>query len=794
MADNVIIRFSGFHLDPAARSLEYEGRQITLGPKTFDLLFFLATHPHQVVTKEELLTALWPNSFVEESNLSQHVFLLRKALASNGQSGQIVVTVPGKGYQFAAALEQAPSLERAPQQPPKNRQGELVLHAVQSVTRLVVEEESDDEAPALRMLGKPGTRRRLVVWLSAGVVALLFVVGSILGWRWMHPIHGEHVDLVLAELENTTGDPDFDRVLNQALTIDLEQSPFLSLLSRSKIGETLGEMQRPKDSALTPALSREICERNNAQGMLHGTIAKLGSRYVLILAADSCVSGKQIAGYKAEAGSKEAVLSALDEAAGHVRRQLGESSASLEKFQTPIAQATTPSLDALRAYSQAFERFEHGDFKSAQSLLERAIAQDPNFASAFRMLGSTYYNRGDFAQATKFIQKAFDLRERTTERERLSIEIAYYAFGVYDYEETIRSMQLFNQVYPNNAGNWANLANLYTQLGEYNEAIAAGEQAYRIDPRAGVTAQILARAYKRANRFADAKRVAYASIADGKNQWGTHSILFQIAYAEHDGTKIKTEGEWGLTHQSENQALNDLADAAATGGRLREAMDDFSRARAESLRGGDTDFANEVLMYQADVQVQLEELAGAKQTLSQLNEDAGGFPSDTGTKVNLALLKAQTGDISPAQHLLSTAGNGNDQKNTVLLFCDLPSLRATLDLKAHKAADAVQLLEPARPYQLRDFWIPYLRAQAETEAGMLDAAAADYRLILNNQGVDPLSPIYSLSHLRLARVLALQKKSDEARSEYTAFFEAWKDADPELKILADAKREYAQLR
>jgi len=199
-------------------------------------------------------------------------------------------------------------------------------------------------------------------------------------------------------------------------------------------------------------------------------------------------------------------------------------------------------------------------------------------------------------------------------------------------------------------------------------------------------------------------------------------------------------------------------------------------------------------MDQADVQVQLEELAGAKQTLSQLNEDAGGFPSDTGTKVNLALLKAQTGDISPAQHLLSTAGNGNDQKNTVLLFCDLPSLRATLDLKAHKAADAVQLLEPARPYQLRDFWIPYLRAQAETEAGMLDAAAADYRLILNNQGVDPLSPIYSLSHLRLARVLALQKKSDEARSEYTAFFEAWKDADPELKILADAKREYAQLR
>jgi tetratricopeptide (TPR) repeat protein len=551
-------------------------------------------------------------------------------------------------------------------------------------------------------------------------------------------------------------------------------------------------MQRKKDEPLTPALSREICERNNAQAMLHGTIAKLGSRYVLILDADSCVNGKQIAGYKAEAASKEAVLGALDEAAGHVRKQLGESSASLEKFQTPVAQATTPSLDALRAYSQASERFQHGDFKAAQSLLERAIAQDPNFASAYRSLSSTYYNRGDFAQAAKFIQKAFELRDRTTERERLGIETAYYAYGVYDYEATIRSMKLFNEIYPNNAGNWGNLCNMYTQLGEYTEAIAAGEQSYRIDPHLAIGGTVLARAYKRANRFADAKRVANTVIAEGKDQWGIHSILFQIAFAEHDAAKIKSEGEWGLTHLSANQSLDDLAFAAATGGRLHEAVDDFTRSKAESLRGGDTDFANEVLMDQAGVQVRLEEFAGAKETLSHL-EDAGGLSADGGMQAALAAYRAQLGDPAFAQHLLATSGNGDDKNNTVLVFVELPVLRALLALKAHKPAEAVQLLEPTRPYQLRDFVVPYLRAQAEAEAGMLDAAAADYRMILDNQGVDPISPMYPLSHLRLARVLALEKKTDESRSQYRAFFDAWGDADQGIKILADAKREYAQL-
>jgi eukaryotic-like serine/threonine-protein kinase len=786
LATNLLIRFAGYQLDPGARSLKQDGRPIPLSPKSFDLLVFLAQHPHQVVTKEELLAAVWPNSFVEESNLSQHVFLLRKALANGGHGEQLIVTVPGKGYQFAAAVEQAP-------QPLANQaQGGLLLHAVQSVTRLVVEEESDDETPALRNPADRRQRRRRLFWM-AGSAALVLVAGaSFLGWQRLHPARGEHIDLVLSELENTTGDSDFDRVLNQALTIDLEQSPFLNLLSRSRIRETLAEMQRPKDEVLTPSLARELCERNNAQAVLHGTVARFGSKYVLILDADSCVNGKQIAGYKTEVESKEEVLPALDTAAAQVRKQLGESRASLERFQTPIAQATTPSLEALRAYSQAGERFEHGDMRATQGLLEHAIALDPNFASAYRALGGAYYNRADFAQATTYIRKAFDLRDRTTERERLSIEIAYHAYGDFDYEATIRSMKLFNQIYPNNASNWGNLCNMYTQLGAYDDAIAAGEQAHRIDSHQAIGAEILARAYKRANRFADAKRVANASFSEGKDHFGTHSILFQIAYAEHDAAKIKTEGEWGLTHQFTNQSLDDLGFAAATGGRLREASDNFSRSRIEALRGGDTDFAESVLLDQSAVEIELGEAAKATETLKQL-KDAGAQSQDIGTLGEIAFRKAELGDLAPAEHFVATAENGDNNRNTILLNFQLPLLRALLALKAHKAAEAVHMLEPARPFQLRDFTVLDLRAQAETQAGNLDAAAIDYRLILNNQGVDPISPLYSIAHLRLARILATQKKIDEARGEYQAFFEAWKDADSGLSMLGDAKREFAQL-
>ena len=769
-------------MDPAARSLKHEERLIPLGPKTFDLLLYLAQHPHQVVTKEELLAGVWPNSFVEESNLSQHVFLLRKALGTIGQGEQVVVTVPGKGYQFAASVEQAPRSRV------NHGLDGLVLDSVQSVAGLAVEEQTDDVSPEVAELAAPPKRRRWLVWLAAAAAVLLVGGAALLGWRRLNPVRSGHVDLVLAEIENTTEDPDFDRTLNQALLIDLEQSPFLNLLTRSRVRETLKEMQRATSEPLTPALAMEVCERTNAQAMLHGTIAKFGSHYVLILDADNCVSGKQIGGYKAEAASKEEVLKALDTAAGRVRKQLGESAASLDRYKIPITQATTPSLDALRAFSLAGESFRRGDMKAAQILLNRAVTLDPGFASAYRAIGSSYYNLGDYNQAAAYYKKAFELRERTTERERLGIEVMYYGYGLNDYEESIRRTRQLLEIYPNMTNSWVSLANLYTKLGEYAQSIDAAEHACRLDPQSSVATVELARAELKASHFAEAKRTATQAIAEGKDHWDIHSILYQIAYLEHDAAKMKEEGGWGLSHQHANTSLYDMGVAAATGGRLREATDDLSRSRSEALRAGETDFAEGVLLREARVAMELDQPALATESLRQLKAYQGD-PSDPG---QLAYLKAMMGDVAFAERFVANSGS-NESHNTVIESIYVPLVNALLALKNHKPEEALRLLEPTRVYQLRDFTVPSLRAQAETEAGKLEDAAADYRLILDNQGVDPISPLSSLAHLRLARVLVLERKIDAARTQYREFLSAWRDADQSIALLGEARRELAQL-
>jgi DNA-binding winged helix-turn-helix (wHTH) protein/tetratricopeptide (TPR) repeat protein len=766
LKDFNLIRFEGLELDPAARVLKRDGKPIPLSPKTFELLVYLAGHAQQVLTKEELLTAVWPNAHVEESNLAQHIFLLRKALAGIGLAERTVVTLPGRGYQFTAPVEIGRVSEPAP--PGSNV---LVMNATRSVTHVTVEQEYEDEDPAEKALAQPVSKRGWKFWSIAAAALAVAAAGSIAAWRWANPAPVGHVDLVMADLENATGDRDFDRTLNQALQIDLEQTPFLNLLSRSVIQETLALMQQPKVERLTPALALEVCQRNNAQATLSGTISRLGNSYLLILEAESCISGKQLAGAKAEVASKEEVLGALDRTARQVRRQLGESPASREKYQIPIAEATTPSFGALLAYTQAGESFRRGDMKASQVLLERAISLDPNFASAYRILASSYYNLGDYSEAAAYYKKAFDLRERTTERERLGIEVMYFGYGLNDFEESIRRTRQFLAIYPKVANSWVSLCNMYDRLGEYPEAIEAAERAIAIDPHSGVAAVELMRSQMRLGRFEAAKATAKAAMSDGKDHWDIHSMLFQIAFAERDTAKAKTEGEWGLTHQHVNIALEDQAMAAAAGGRLREATEEIFRARAEARRNSERDFDNGAALDLAEIQSEFGYSDEAMATLRTVS-DPGGDPATPG---RVALLQALNGYPEPAKQFL-TASETSASRNTLTNSLFAPLVRGALALAAHRPADAITAMAPARPYQLAGFSAPYLRARAESEAGMLDAAAADYRLILANQGVDPISPLYSLAHLRLGEVLAKKGQAGPARLEYQAFLDAWREA------------------
>jgi len=789
LKNGALLVFGEFRIDVPARSLLRNSVAVPLNRRAFDVLLYFAQNPGRVVSKEELLKTIWPDAFVDESSLIKSISVLRKALRDQSGEDGVIVTLAGRGYQFVAPIE---STGKSPPIPTVQDSGPAswpsldgsgstdVLLQERTLRTSVVTEETNSPAPPASRSGR-----------SLGVLAILAVgaavVAGVLARRIAFPVQTPEkgpVSAVLADFENTTGAPKFDHVLNQALQIDLEQTPYLDILSRTRIQETLAEMQREKTEPLTPALAREVCERNNALIVLNGLISKFGDKYLVLLKADSCVNGKSIAGYKTTANSEGEVFSALDRVASHVREQLGESAASLDRYQIPVAQATTPSLDALRAYSEAGESFSRGDMKAAQILLYRAIGFDPNFASAYRVLGSTYYNLNDFEKAAEFFKKAFDLRGRTTERERFSIEIMYYGYSLNDLQEAVRRSQQFLDVYPDEASIWLNLSNLDSELSQYPQAIEAGERALRLDPQSGVAAVELAGAYLHANRLSDAKRVADAAVAAGKDHLDIHRILFRIAFLEQDAAGMKSESEWGLTHQHVNMSLFDLGFAATARGRIREAMDYFSQARADSLRNGEIEFADEVLLDSTSVLIHLQERVRAVKNLKAIRPEMG----DRG---DVEYLQASFGDTDAGRRFLSS-GSAN-LHDTFFNFVKIPILRAVIALDDHQPAEAIQFLEPARPFQLGDYCVPYLRALAETEAGKLDSAAADYQLILDNPGVSPFAPEYPLAHLGLARVMVLQNKIGQARDEYKKLFNAWKYADQDLTLLQTARREFDKL-
>ncbi|MGD0630698.1 MAG: winged helix-turn-helix domain-containing protein [Terracidiphilus sp.] len=774
-----VYRFGEFEVNPIARTLMRKEAAIGLSRRSFDLLLYFVQNSGKILSKDELLKQIWPDTFVDENSLAKSISVLRKALDDGSNERNFVLTLPGRGYQFGAPVEvivPCGGTIHAALDLGAETQAIGILRQQRTIRTSVSEVQQNPTRLTARGLFALVLGVTIALGAAAGAGYLL--------WRHLHPAPLS-VSVVLADFENTTGDRDFDVALNRVFQIELEQSPFLEIVPRSTVRQTLTEMQRKADEPLTQELAREVCERNNAQAVLSASISNFAGKYLLIMNASSCVTGKSLAGFQQQVNQKGDVLAALDRAAGRVRKQLGESASSLDKFQKPIAVATTSSLEALRTYTQAQDAFYRGDEKTAEALFQKAIDLDGNFATAYRALAVALYNRREYAQAAALIQKAYSLRSHTTERDRLTIEILYNAFGTYDYQATISSMRLFNQLFPSNATNWANLCGMYTLVGDYAQAVEAGEITLRFGVHAAQISEMAAVAYERANRFADAKRVATASIADGKETFDLHQVLFQIAVAENDAAVRKSEGDWGLTHDKSDYALDDLGMAAAAEGKVHEAVGDFSRARREVERQGDSDFAEALAL---DIVDTMSNAGDLEQAIASLN----GLKVTGNASGHFARLKAELGDMGPARKFIAEV-NSIGGTNTIHRYRDLPMLRALLALDAHQPTQAVEEMEPARLYQMVDFEIPSLRGRAEAEAGMLERAADDYRLILANRGIAPISPLYTVAHLRLARVLVMEKNTAAARAEYKAFLNAWKDGDPQEPLLLQAKEEYAKL-
>jgi tetratricopeptide (TPR) repeat protein len=605
-------------------------------------------------------------------------------------------------------------------------------------------------------------------------------------WRHFHS-KPTVATIVLTDFVNSTGDTTFDHTLKRALEIDLEQSPYMDVLSERAGVSTLLFMGRKSDTPITFDIAQEICERTNREMLLTGTISSLGKKYLLTVEAASCSTGKQLASAKAEARSKEEVLEALDKVAEHVRRGLNESAQSVESYEVPLRVATTSSLEALRAYS--IGKYLQSQGRSRSEIIaafQQAVELDPRFAMAYRELAVENLNSGQSVLASQDYKKALDLSDHISTYEQLVIRAGYYAYGQRDLIAGIKAFQVLASTYPQDVIGTVNVVDEYLRLGQYGPAISAGERGLKLFPTNAVLYENLAEAYKDANRFDDSKAATLMAARVGKGDTGLHLDLFEIALAEQDQNTVARETLWFETHEDGSTVWyfpSFRGGAAATGGRYKQARELFQSAYESAERVNLPETADKILIDQALVELKSGLLAASRATLGRIHTP------DTDTP-DFAQLRAELGDTSSAELFLST--HSVPTPDTIMTYVDLPRVRGVLALQRGKPLDAIAALEPARPYEMRDYNVPSMRAEAYLRAGQPGMAINEYKKVLVNPGIDPTSILYPLAQLGLARSYAMMGNTSASRSQYEAFLSAWKDADHDLPVLKEANAELSK--
>jgi predicted Zn-dependent protease/predicted Ser/Thr protein kinase len=604
--------------------------------------------------------------------------------------------------------------------------------------------------------------------------------------------------IVLADFTNTTGDSVFDGTLRQGLTVQLEQSPFLSLVPDQRIQQNLRLMGQAPETRLTPEIARDLCQRTESAAVLDGSIASLGSQYVLGLKAENCRTGDSLAGEQARVTGKEQVLAAMDKAAANLRSKLGESLSTVRKFDTPIEQATTPSLEALQAYSLGRKTLAaKGDNAAAVPLFQRAIRLDPNFAMAYASLGTSYGNLGETSLGAENTRKAYELRERVSEREKFYIESHYYSIVTGDLEKARRAYELWAQTYPRDWLPPDNLGGIYRILGQYDKRLAENRETLRLDPTNAWSYAYLVYPYLNLNRLEEARTTADEAQAKHLDSPLLRIGLYQLAFLQNDAAGMAQQVSWAAGKSGvEDVLLAREADTAAYSGRLGEARDFSRRAVASAERAEEKEKA---ASYEADAALR-EALFGNATAGRQRAAAALGLSSGRDVKYGAAVALAMAGDAARAQALADDLAK-HFPEDTLVQFNYLPTLHAQLALSRNDASKAIEALQAAAPYELGDpteaftflsLYPVYVRGEAYLAGHQETDAAAEFQKILDHRGVVFSEPIGALAHLGLARSYR-QGDTTKARATYQDFLTLWKDADPDVPILKEAKAEYAKL-
>jgi eukaryotic-like serine/threonine-protein kinase len=794
-----VVRFGPFEVDTANRELRKSGILLRIHPQPFRVLLLLLKEPGKIVTREEIQDCLWNGNTLVDSDggINFCVRQIRVTLGDDAERPKYVETLPRQGYRFVAPVSPGMSRDQVIGFASllEVRSAE---HRLDSSCHLPVRESLASAAvPALpiRPVAAPASIKAWEAGLARAVgaalcVVALFAAGAVL-YMQRAPKLSEKDALVLADFNNKTGDAVFDSALKQALAVELEQSPFLNLVPDKTTGETLRMMGRSPADRMTTDVAQEVCVRTGSKAFLSGTISKLGTHFLLNLNATACSSGDVLASEQGEAAKKEDILPALSRAAVRMREKLGESLPSVQKYEVPI-QATTVSLEALQSLSMAARIGATEGDAASLPFVERALEYDPKFAMAYVALARRYTNLDEPLLAFENSAKAYQLRDRVTERENLQISAAYFrATG--DLENLNKTLELWKAYYPRASGPHGRLCANYEFIGQYEKALAECQEAMRLDPTDAVNYGNLAAVYLNLNRYDDSQR----TCDQASSRHLSCAVAYDLAFLRGDSAGMRKELSAATGRPGEEDALLCAqSNTAAFHGQLRQARDFSQRATASALRYGLKEAAS---LWRVNAALQEEEL-GESTAAKRGVVDALQMAPNRNVKVLGAVALARIGETVQARKLVKELEQ-SDPDNTLLKIYWLPVINGAIELKRGNTSNAFIILESAAPYELAQpspneigtLYPVYLRGQAYLVAHDGTAAAEEFQTILDHPGIVTNFVTGALAHLGLARAYSLQGRRDKARVAYQEFFALWKNADADIPVLKQAKVEYAKL-
>jgi serine/threonine protein kinase/Tfp pilus assembly protein PilF len=678
------------------------------------------------------------------------------------------------------------------------------------------EEEDDAEAAAVSLAGsRPSSGKQKAgslavqsrvteqpqnsVWKvlvpSSVLVAAVLIAGGLYWVRHATPLT-EKDTIVLADFDNSTGDAVFDGTLKQALAVDLEQSPFLNVLSDRRVGETLRLMGRAPNDRITREVAQEICLRTGSKALLAGSVSRLGNEYMVGLEAVGCGNGDSLAKEQAAASSKEDAVKALGNVAASLRTRLGESLVSVQKFDVPI-EATTPSLEALKAFSMGVTSQELKGDAEAIPFLRRAIELDPNFAMAFARLAVSYGNLGQPSLAAENLKKAYVLRDRVSEREKFHITADYYRWATGEYEKEAQTYELWIQSYPRDQIPHINIGANFAIFGHYDKAVAETKEGLRLDPNNIIGYGNLGQYLLAMNQLDDAKAKADQALAAKVDGGYLRLILYELAFLRGDSSQMEQQVAWGAGKPGdEDVLLSAQSDTEAYYGRLTKARDFSRRARDSAVRADSKETA---ALWQVNAALREAEFGNAAQAKQDVSAALGLAPGRD-VKVLVTLALARVGETARAKAAVEEL-EVSYPSNTVFKLYWLPTLNAAIELNGGNSTQALVFLEAASPYelggpppfQMGTLYPAYLRGLAQMMAHNGVAATAEFQKLLDHRGIVVNFPLGALARLGLARGYVLSGNAAKARTAYQDFFALWKDADADIPLLKEAKSEYAKL-